>query len=287
MLVTCRRGGSASIPGVEFGTFDADLSRNDPESLERIRRFSPHVAILAFGVGLTPVEGVREVMLTNGVYPAEVASWLYERAGCRCVVQMGSCFEYGHPESGTAFSESSPLRPFNLYGASKVASCLALKAFAETSGSQVLYLRPFTVFGPGEPRTRLAPTLFDAALDRRPAHFSDGLQKRDFVYADDLGGFVAHLLTVRERLGGWQVLNVCSGQGTRVKDFVLGATQVLATRFGTEPSAVYFDLERKWKNEPDSVVGDPTNACELLGWSCRWRLEDAIFDYFQQYVDSR
>lgn len=287
VLMTSRSGSPADIPGAVVAKFDADLSRNAPEVLARVRAFNPDVAILAFGKGVDPDERIREVILTNAFYPVEVAGWLHEHTDCRCLLQLGSCFDYGHSQKGEVLSESSPPRPFNVYGSSKLTSLFALEEFSRALGHQVFYLRPFSVFGPGEPAKRLSPTIFDAALDGLPAHFSDGLQQRDFVYADDVGRFVVRLLGVRNHLQQWHIFNICSGRGMRIKDFVLTVANVLSARFKKKPPALYFDLERKWKNEPESIIGDPAEAQRLLGWTCEWQLEEAICDYFQQYIRYR
>ena len=147
----------------------------------------------------------------------------------------------------------------------------------------MLHVRPFTLFGPGEPPKRLTPTLFDAALARAPARFSDGLQRRDFVYAADVGSFFASLLRARHRLPAWQVLNLCSGEGVRVRDFVETAAAVLRDRFGVGPAELRFDLPRKWHNEPEAVVGDPSLARQLLGWSSAWSLPDAVAHYWERH----
>lgn len=267
--------------------FDADLKSNASETLTRLERFNPDVAILAFGAGVAPGAGMREVVLTNMVYPVEVASWLHERTGCRCLIQIGSCFEYGEAAAGAACSEEMVPRPFNTYGLSKLGSCLSLERFAAVSEMQVLYLRPFTVFGPGESQGRLSPTVLEAALTGGVAHFSDGDQERDFVYVRDLADFTSRLLEARARVGRWEIFNVCSGRGMRIREFVRRACAVLDERFGRRPGAVYFDIERKWKNEPDILIGVPSKARALLDWTCRWELEEAIADYFEEYRRER
>jgi nucleoside-diphosphate-sugar epimerase len=220
------------------------------------------------------------VMLADAVYPLELVEWLRRETRCQSFVQVGTCFEYGPSPEGRPLAESDPPQPFNPYGAAKLAACLALRAFAEASGCQVLHVRPFTLFGPGEPPTRLTPTLFDACLNGTPARFSDGRQRRDFVYAADAGRFFASLLRARHRLPAWQVLNLCSGEGVRVRDFVETAAAVLRDRFGVGPAELRFDLPRKWQREPEAVVGDASLARELLGWSSARSLPDAVADYW-------
>jgi NDP-hexose 4-ketoreductase len=285
LLLTATRAGVDAVDGLPVVAFDAAPDGNAAERLERVRAFDPDVAVLAFGKGLDPADRLRDVVLANGVYPLELVEWLRRETRCRSFVQVGTCFEYG--PAARPLAESDGAEPFNTYGASKLLACVALRAFAETSGCQVVHVRPFTLFGPGEPAKRLTPSLFDACLDGSPARFSDGRQRRDFVYADDAGTFFARLLAARRGLPGWQVLNLCSGRGTAVREFVETAVRVLGERFAVKTPELRFDLPRKWKNEPEAVVGDPSLARTLLGWSSTWSLEDAIADYWQHHRAAR
>ena len=283
LLLTSTHPAVQAVGDLPVATFEGDLARNSAERLDRIRSFAPDVAVLAFGRGIDPADPLRQVLLANVAYPLEIVEWLRRETPCRSFLQIGTCFEYGPSADGRPLAESDPAQPFNPYGAGKLAACLALRAFAEASDCQVVHVRPFTLFGPGEPRKRLTPALFDACLERTPARFSDGRQRRDFVYAADAGRFFASLLRARSRLPAWQIVNLCSGEGVRVRDFVETAAGVLRDRFGVGPAELRFDIPRKWKNEPEAVVGDPSLARRLLGWSSAWSPKEAIVDYWERY----
>ena len=68
-----------------------------------------------------------------------------------------------------------------------------------------------------------------------------------------------------------------------MRDFVETAAAVLRDRGGVGPAELRFDLPRKWKNEPEAVVGDPSLARQLLGWSSAWSLPDAVADYWERH----
>ena len=287
VLIVSSSGRRVGLDGARAARFDANLANNSDEQMDHVRSFNPHVVVLAFGSGMNPRENLRDVVLTNTGLPLEVVAWLHAHTDCRSFVQVGTCFEYGPPRRRERLAESSPPQPFNVYGCSKFASCLALEDFSSASGSQMIYLRPFTLFGPGEAPARLAPTIFDAFLEGTPAHFSSGLQSRDFVYAADLADFFLTLVKASGALPQWDVLNVCSGRRTRIKDFVLDAVEIIHDRFNREPPQLFFDRPSKWKNEPASVVGDPTYALDTLGWACGWEFQDAVCDYFERYRRQR
>ncbi len=163
ILLTSTRAGAAPIDDLPVTTFEADVTRNSADRLDRVRSFAPDVAVLAFGKGIDPADTLRQVLLANAVYPLELVEWLRRETRCRSFVQVGTCFEYGPSATGRPLAETDTPQPFNPYGAGKLAACLALRAFSEASGCQVLHVRPFTLFGPGRPPRRSSATVSESA----------------------------------------------------------------------------------------------------------------------------
>lgn len=105
-------------------------------------------------------------------------------AGVRRLVYASSSSVYG--DGQTPFRESATPAPISPYGASKLGAerlCLA----AAEQGMQVLALRYFTVYGPGQ-RPDMGLRIFaEAALTHQPITLlGDGSQRRDFTYVDDI-----------------------------------------------------------------------------------------------------
>ena len=96
------------------------------------------------------------------------------------IVLMGTCYEYG------ALNTSEGLDPFNAYAASKVAAWAFGRAFWRAYGLPVVTVRPFQVYGPGQPAHMLVPSAISAALADRDFPMTGGEQERDFVYVDDV-----------------------------------------------------------------------------------------------------
>src|SRR2546429_167434 len=61
-----------------------------------------------------------------------------------------------------------------------------LRAWALAAGAPALWLRPFVVYGPGQTGSMVLPYAVAQAQAGQPARFSDGEQRRDFVYVDDV-----------------------------------------------------------------------------------------------------
>ena len=74
------------------------------------------------------------------------------------LVLFGSSFEYGARRS------DDDLDPFNAYGASKLAAWAYARAAYNAWNLPVVWVRPFQVFGPGQPEKTFIPAAIRAAL---------------------------------------------------------------------------------------------------------------------------
>lgn len=105
--------------------------------------------------------------------------------GVRRFVIFGSCFEYGR--AGDQYSEipsSAPLIPTTAYAASKASASMAAVALAAEYNLELVVLRPFHVFGPGEIESRFWPSLCKAASLGLDFPMTQGEQVRDFQPVD-------------------------------------------------------------------------------------------------------
>jgi nucleoside-diphosphate-sugar epimerase len=139
-----------------------------------------------------------------------VRKCVQEGDGVQRVVLVGTCYEYGpSSEYRPAFrcaassecrseSEFGPretvegLDPFNAYAASKVAAWAFGRMYWRAHGLPVVTVRPFQVYGPGQPDHTLIPAAIRAALAGVDFPMTPGGQERDFIYVDDvIDGFLA------------------------------------------------------------------------------------------------
>ena len=138
----------------------------------------------------------------------------FAAAGGTRAVCAGSCAEYDW--SFTELSESTPLNPATVYGATKAGTGIALSAAAPRMGLSLAWARIFFVFGPGEPRGRLFGDLIAGLRAGETVDCTDGLQERDFLHVADLGRLLEALLA--SDLAG--PVNVASGQAIQVRDLI-------------------------------------------------------------------
>ncbi len=186
-------------------------------------------------------------------------------ASCRRLVIAGSFSEYDH-ELGY-FAESSPLRPDTPYGAAKAALYQALAPWAPAAGMALLWLRIFSVYGPGEHPKRFVPAVILATLRGEATRLTPGEQVRDYLHVED----VAAATWAAAQRGLTGPLNIASGQPVALRQVarqigeLLGRPELI--RLGDLP---YRD------GEPMFICADNRRLRENTDWLPRYYLDEGL-----------
>lgn len=101
-------------------------------------------------------------------------------ASLQRIMLIGSSFEYGARKS------DDDLDPFSAYGASKVAAWAYARAAFNAWHLPIVWVRPFQVYGPGQPAKTLIPAAIHAALSDEDFRMTAGAQQRDFIFIEDI-----------------------------------------------------------------------------------------------------
>ena len=226
--------------GIGGRVWRVDLEQPDVVS-KLLGELRPAVVFNLAGYGVRANER-REARAesVNAAVPAELARACADvvQSGWpgRSLVHAGSALEYG-PVAGTV-RETLPATPTTSYGRTKLAGARAIETICDQSELRAVVARMFTVFGPGEPLPRLLPTLLAARHTRAPLELTDGVQKRDFVYVEEVAEALLGLGVSAQP--GYATVNVATGTPHSVREFVTAAAEVLALdparlRFGALP----------------------------------------------------
>lgn len=186
-------------------------------------------------------------------------------SGCARFVQLGSSTEY-EAQRGR-LSESTPLRPTTVFGATKAAASLVCRALAAELDVDLVVLRPFNVYGPWDEPGHLIPTAIAAALDDRELVLAPR-GRRDWAFVSDV--IEACLLALDAELGGVE-LNLGSGRGWSNEEVV-----ETISRLSGRTVRVRVDERagRPW--DRDDWRADSSKARELLGWEPRHDLVSGL-----------
>lgn len=131
-----------------------------------------------------------------------------ENSGTR-VMHMGTSSEYGPLDR--ASKETDAMNPKDMYAGTKSIATTLCQVYAEVYGIDVVIVRPYSPYGPGEKPHRLFPALWRAFKLDRPMDLVLGVH--DFCYIDDFVRAVDIINNSSERTPG-EVINVSSGEQT-------------------------------------------------------------------------
>ena len=213
-------------------------------------RTDPHLA-LAVNVG-----GTLRLLEALRAHPSEPD-------GIRRVVLVGTCYEYGARETVEG------LDPFNTYAASKVAAWAFGRVYWRAHSLPIVTVRPFQVYGPGQPACTLVPSAIRAALAGEDFPMTPGEQKRDFVYVDD----VVSGLLVTARVPGIEgcSLDLGTGRVHTLRHVVEHIWTMTGARGQMLPGALPY--------RPGDVMylaADADRTASLTGWRARVMLEEGL-----------
>jgi nucleoside-diphosphate-sugar epimerase len=163
-------------------------------------------------------------------------------------------------------SEAAELRAATLYGDAKTAAERLIAAAAPTLGLSFGSARIFFCYGPGEPTGRLVPDLIANLSNGVAAPCTDGLQRRDYLYAGDVGAAIS--LIAQSDIEG--PVNVCSGEAIPVRALI---TEI-ASQMGRSGLPQFGAIVRA-KDDPATVEGDASRL-RSLGFRPKFDLKTGV-----------
>lgn len=192
------------------------------------------------------------------------------------LVMASSADVYGAPDS-TLVDERAPLRPANVYAATKVASEALVREFGDRRGVATTVLRPANQIGPrqhpGLAASAFAKQIAEAEAGLAPAVVKHGAldAQRDFIDVRDMA--VAYALAADLSDAGAAVYNVGAGAAVAVAD-------ILETLIGLArvPVRRELDPERVRSGPSASFALDGRRFRERTGWAPRIDLSTSLTD---------
>jgi len=188
------------------------------------------------------------------------------------VVWASSAATYGR--GSAPMTETQPAVPLNVYGYSKLAMERLAERHAHRLGYPIVGLRYFNVYGPGEAhKGKFASMIHQLARQmrqgKRPRIFTDGEQKRDFVFIDDV--LQANLNAATAQKSG--VFNVGSGFAASFNEVVKQLNRVLKTDLPPDYIENPYDFFQTW------TEADLTASRAGIGYQPRFDLSGGIDAY--------
>ena len=271
-LVTGHRG--AVHPDAKF--YEGDLA--DKDFMRQVFQEHPEVdAVIHFAAFSLVAESMTDPLKyfdNNTVGMVKLLEVMNE-CGVKNIVFSSTAATYGIPEE-LPIKETTPQRPINPYGESKLMMETIMKWADQAYGIKFVPLRYFNVAGDkpdgsiGEdhrPETHLLPIVLQVALGQREKisifgsdyDTKDGTNVRDYVHPFDLAD--AHLLAVKYLREGNEstAFNLGSSTGFSNLEIVEAARRVTGKEIPLE-------MADRRPGDPDSLIAESSKARQVLGW---------------------
>ncbi|AUW95853.1 UDP-glucose 4-epimerase GalE [Streptococcus pluranimalium] len=271
-LVTGHR--AAVHPDAKF--YEGDLA--DKDFMRQVFQEHPEVdAVIHFAAFSLVAESMTDPLKyfdNNTVGMVKLLEVMNE-CGVKNIVFSSTAATYGIPEE-LPIKETTPQRPINPYGESKLMMETIMKWADQAYGIKFVPLRYFNVAGDkpdgsiGEdhrPETHLLPIVLQVALGQREKisifgsdyDTKDGTNVRDYVHPFDLAD--AHLLAVKYLREGNEstAFNLGSSTGFSNLEIVEAARRVTGKEIPLE-------MADRRPGDPDSLIAESSKARQVLGW---------------------
>lgn len=180
------------------------------------------------------------------------------------MIHLGSSSEYGYNYS-RATNESDAINPVDMYAGTKGIATTLCQTYGHVYKTDVVTLRPYSPYGPGERPHRLFPNLWRSFKLNRAMDLVQGVH--DFCYIDDFISAVDTIVNSERRHPG-EVINVSSGVQTTNME-VLETFRKVTGLEGNVNIVDKFVTPEVWRC-------DNTKIKLKYGWSPKTSLEQGV-----------
>lgn len=232
---------------------------------------------LAARAGVRPSLKEPRLYLETNVTGTLNLAELAREFGVRKFVFASSSSVYGDSPERVPFREDQDIsRPISPYASTKAMGESLLHTYSHLYELQVVALRFFTVYGPGQ-RPDLAIHKFTRLIDEgRPIPvFGDGSTRRDYTYIDDIIQGV--LGAVAYEATPYEIFNLGESQTTELSTLIQLIEQALG-------KAAVIDRQPLQPGDVSVTYADIAKARQLLGYNPQTQIPEGIPRFVDWYL---
>jgi nucleoside-diphosphate-sugar epimerase len=233
---------------------------------EAVRERQPQVFIHSAWAGVGAADrNDWDLQFINLIFFSRLLQ-LARDCGAKQWVAFGSQAEYGHIDGRV--DESHPCQPITVYGTIKLAALALLEGFARLHALNYVWLRLFSIYGPGESEAWFIPSLVkNFSLGRAPA-LTGCEQRYDYLHVNDFAAGVIAVLARPEAAG---VFNFSSNAAICLREVVQLVRQYTGSRVEPEFGALPYR-----PNQSMHLEGDSTRFYRTFGFSPRLTMREGL-----------
>lgn len=228
-------------------------------------------------------ESIKEYYDSNVTFPIQLFSYA-QYYGVKNFINTSSMYKWGNQEILPIKEDNQNFKPINLYAVTKLNFETFLKDyFCKQFDVKVFNLNLFSPYGSEDKKTKVVQQIIDSILNNKPIELSDGFQKLDWTYIDDVVHAYMKVLNILDndftsKYVGYTDINIASGKSHSVRDVV----------------SILEEISEKTINkvfDPDltglisNSVADISKAKEILNWYPRYTLIEGLEETYNYYKD--
>lgn len=257
----------------EFKSYDIDTLELDQVFKENSIHTIIHMATL-YRKSDNGID-IDEMISSNITFPTTLLE-IGIKNGLKAFINTGTFFECDC--SILPVTESSKPKAFNLYAKTKQAFETILATYANQIN--IITLRLFSPYGEKD-NDKLIPMVIKKALDNEVINLSDGLQKLDFIYSNDIvAAYLKAIEKLEKQSSGYQLYNIGFGTAVSVREVV----SILEQKLGRVIEVVWgapssYDIPFVW--------ADISKAKKDLEWVPEIDIHaglDKMLEYYKRIV---
>jgi CDP-glucose 4,6-dehydratase len=258
---------------------DCDL-KNEQQVKDVIIKCDIEIIFHLGAQALVPVayHNPRETIETNIMGTVNILETVRNYSGVQAIVFASSDKAYGISDK-LPYYETHELKGQHPYDVSKSAADLICTAYFKTYGVPVVTTRFGNIYGPGDLNfNRIVPGAIKSGLTGEPLEIrSDGKMIRDYVYVKDVvSGYLTLAENIEKTKG--EAFNVSSGVTLNVLDMVTHISDVMIKE-------IKVNIVNNAKNEIPEQYLDYSKISDLLNWSPKYKLSDALKETIDWYKE--
>jgi UDP-glucose 4-epimerase len=172
-------------------------------------------------------------------------------------------------DNSPPFHEQQIPNPISPYSLTKLYGEHLIQTFSHIHSKNYTILRLFNFYGKDMPPNFFIPQLIKALKNNKEFEMTEGEQKRDFLYIDDV--IEALLLSAKNDDGYREIMNVCNGNAVTIKQLAEETKNKLNSDCKIKFGAIPYRNKEVW-----NMVGDNRKIKEKLGFEPKFDLEKGI-----------
>lgn len=217
-------------------------------------------------------DAVKQMINSNINFPTELLENSIN-SNVKFFINTGSFSEYELKNS--PISETSKIKPFNLYASTKIAFEDILKFYCENYDLNCQTLKLFTPYGPKDDEIKITPYLIISSIKKENILIKSPAKKLDFVYVKDVADSYITLMKNISNINEYNSFNIGTGIGTSLTDIL----NMIESNLGKNENVEYGNLE------DDQVWCSNKKINKYLNWNPKIELKEGLkltIDYYDR-----